>query len=424
MNFISFMMRNQIMLGMLVAVCLFVPWNRRRSFFVPRIVVAVAGGVCLSTFAPIPSPFRLLVFFLYVAVLVWACFDCGVKNVSFSATCAYCVQHITSKLAYLVLTLWQTVNFAFVVYNFALLSLGVLLLVNVAVCIPVYFAGTRRLLTNRELKFDSLKTLIYTATFVVVAVFLSYYAERGLSRASDMFVMAYCNLNAFCALFAFIIMLMNFNNCRGEWLAEDKRTLEQLLKKDKQQYEIAKQNMERINIRYHDIKQQRCMSMDAEESAKLDREISSFKTLYYTGNKAVDITLSEKAAVCADENIQFVCSVDGTCLDMLKPYHIYSLLGNAIDNAVECLRTVSDADKKVLRVNICRVGNMSVIRTENYVPDAPVVLDGMPVTTKPDKENHGFGIKSIKNIAEEYGGIMHIEVSGNVFELVVMIPRN
>ena len=138
----------------------------------------------------------------------------------------------------------------------------------------------------------------------------------------------------------------------------------------------------------------------------------------------MDITLSEKAAVCADENIQFVCSVDGTCLDMLKPYHIYSLLGNAIDNAVECLRTVSDADKKVLRVNICRVGNMSVIRTENYVPDAPVVLDGMPVTTKPDKENHGFGIKSIKNIAEENGGIMHIEVSGNVFELVVMIPRN
>lgn len=423
MNFISFMMRNQIMLGMLVAVCLFVPWNRRRSFFIPRIVVAVEGGVCLSTFAPIPSPFRLLVFFLYVAVLVWACFDCGFKNVLFSATCAYCVQHITSKLAYLVLTLWQTANFAFVVYNYAMLSLGVLLLVNVVVCIPVYFAGTR-LLTNRELKFDSLKTLIYTATFVVVAVFLSYYAERGLSRASDMFVMAYCNLNAFCALFAFIIMLMNFNNCRGEWLAEDKRTLEQLLKKDKQQYEIAKQNMERINIRYHDIKQQRCMSMDAEESAKLDREISSFKTLYYTGNKAVDITLSEKAAVCADENIQFVCSVDGTCLDMLKPYHIYSLLGNAIDNAVECLRTVSDADKKVLRVNICRVGNMSVIRTENYVPDAPVVLDGMPVTTKPDKENHGFGIKSIKNIAEEYGGIMHIEVSGNVFELVVMIPRN
>ena len=223
-------------------------------------------------------------------------------------------------------------------------------------------------------------------------------------------------------MFAFLVMLMNFVNCRGESLAEAKRTLEQLLKKDKEQYEIAKQNAERINIRYHDIKQQHNMGMDAEESAKLDSEIDSLHTLYYTGNKAVDITLSEKAARCAEAGIQFVCSVDGSCLDMLKPYHIFSLLGNAVDNAVESLSGVSEEDKKVIRLDICRKSDMAVIRVENYVKNAPALIGGLPVTTKSDRENHGYGIKSMKNIAEEYGGTLYIQTAQHEFTLIVMIP--
>ena len=46
----------------------------------------------------------------------------------------------------------------------------------------------------------------------------------------------------------------------------------------------------------------------------------------------------------------------------------------------------------------------------------------MPVTTKPDKENHGFGLKSIKSIAEEYGGMIRIGTEDHQFTLVVAIP--
>ena len=421
---VSFILRNQIMIGMLGALFLFVLLRKRRKFFCLRIICSVLAAISLSAFVPIPAPFSYLVYFVAINLIVWICFDYSWKHVLFSATCAYCVQHMTSKIAYLLMTLWGHFDFVFVRYNSSLLSLAMLLLVNAAVCIPIYFIWTRRVIRGGELKLGSFKTLIYTAVFIVCAVFLSSYTELALVEGgSPLFELGYICLNGLCALFAWIVLMVNFANCRGELLTEEKRTLEQLLEKDKQQYELAKQNMERINIRYHDIKKRRGMAMTVEEAQKFDEELKKFRKLYYTGNEVVDITLSEKASLCADAGIQFICSVDGSRLDMIKPYQIYSLLGNAIDNAIESLRSVADEDKKVIRLDIFGRRNMSVIRVVNYLANEPKMENGMPVTTKLDKENHGFGLKSIKSIAEEYGGMIYISTENHEFTLVVTIPR-
>lgn len=421
---VSFILRNQIMIGMLGALFLFVLLRKRRKFFCLRIICSVLAAISLSAFVPIPAPFSCLVYFVAINLIVWICFDYSWKHVLFSATCAYCVQHMTSKIAYLLMTLWGHFDFVFVRYNYSLLCLAMLLLVNAAVCIPIYFIWTRRVIRGGELKLGSFKTLIYTAVFIVCAVFLSSYTELALVEGgSPLFELGYICLNGLCALFAWIVLMVNFANCRGELLTEEKRTLEQLLEKDKQQYELAKQNMERINIRYHDIKKRRGMAMTVEEAQKFDEELKKFRKLYYTGNEVVDITLSEKASLCADAGIQFICSVDGSRLDMIKPYQIYSLLGNAIDNAIESLRSVADEDKKVIRLDIFGRRNMSVIRVVNYLANEPKMENGMPVTTKLDKENHGFGLKSIKSIAEEYGGMIYISTENHEFTLVVTIPR-
>lgn len=421
---VSFILRNQIMIGMLGALFLFVLLRKRRKFFCLRIICSVLAAISLSAFVPIPAPFSYLVYFVAINLIVWICFDYSWKHVLFSATCAYCVQHMTSKIAYLLMTLWGHFDFVFVRYNYSLLCLAMLLLVNAAVCIPIYFIWTRRVIRGGELKLGSFKTLIYTAVFIVCAVFLSSYTELALVEGgSPLFELGYICLNGLCALFAWIVLMVNFANCRGELLTEEKRTLEQLLEKDKQQYELAKQNMERINIRYHDIKKRRGMAMTVEEAQKFDEELKKFRKLYYTGNEVVDITLSEKASLCADAGIQFICSVDGSRLDMIKPYQIYSLLGNAIDNAIESLRSVADEDKKVIRLDIFGRRNMSVIRVVNYLANEPKMENGMPVTTKLDKENHGFGLKSIKSIAEEYGGMIYISTENHEFTLVVTIPR-
>lgn len=418
---LSFLFNNQIYLGILLALLFFCPWKKGRKFFWLRLILLYVGTVCLFHFwKVVPMPALLLLFCLSAFFIVLICFNCDFKYALFAATNTYCIQHITSKATYI---LWNLLAFN-QVFKFSYMHPVVLLLLagtNAIAFVLVYFFLLRPLHKQEEIGFDSMKVLFASTAFLCSAVFLSYYAEKGLSYWNK-YLLSYCCLNGICILVALTVLLINYMNCQNKKLEAEKQFIEQLLKKGEVQYERAKLNIERINIRYHDLKQLSGV-IDDKERAKLKEEMKTLQAMYYTGNKALDITLSEKALACAKRDIQFVCSVDGSCLDMLTPYQIYTLLGNAIDNAVECLKKVEEEEKRVVRANIGKRGDMSVIHIENYTPVAPHLEDGIPQTTKKEAENHGWGIKSIRNIAEELGGSIHIFVEDNVFHLSVMLPN-
>ena len=45
-----------------------------------------------------------------------------------------------------------------------------------------------------------------------------------------------------------------------------------------------------------------------------------------------------------------------------------------------------------------------------------------PVTTKHDKKNHGFGIKSIDYAVKKYNGMITFGVENDMFEIKILIP--
>lgn len=429
MLILEFLIRWQIEAGMLGAACLFVPWNRRRKRFFPRAALGLALLLVLTYWAPdlLDGMWRssLLLYVLsllldtaLLVLLIWGCFDCTLVYAVFSATCAYAVQHMTSKLAYMgAFSLMYRGGATLQSWHF----LALLLLANALVCVPIFFGFTRRFFKAGELMFDRAKTVGYSGAFLFVAVYLSALLEQNLDTSSPTYLTSYLALNAFCILFAGAVLSMEFSNCSIKRLESEKMILEQMLENDRQQYEQAKREMEKINIRYHDLKQQYSRAPD-EERAKLEREMDAIRLRYYTGNKALDIVLTQKSGFCEKEGIHLVCSVDGSCLSGMTHYHIYSMLGNAIDNAIECLAKVEDREKKVINLSICRRADMAVICVENYTPVLPVVRHGALVTTKQDAASHGYGTKSIKNIAELYGGTADYFVEEEVFCLLITIP--
>lgn len=414
----DFIFSRQIIVGLLTALCLFVPWNQRRRRFPLRIILGTLLLLVVLDLVPtLTMSLHLLLYTALIVLLVWACFDCGIVHAIFSATCAYTVQHITSKLTYMVAMPFLTRG-SLEKWKIVLL----LLLANVLVCAPTFLLFTRRFFKKEgRLMFDSVRTVMLSGLFLFVAVFLSSLLENNLDRASDTYLTSYLALNAFCILFAAAILSMEFTNCSIKRLENEKMILEQLLENDKLQYEQAKRDMEKINIRYHDLKQQYSHA-DDEERAKLEAEMKALKLRYYTGNKALDIVLTQKAVLCENAGVQFVCSVDGGCLSGMKHYHIYSLLGNGIDNAIECLCKVDDESKRIIHLNINRRGDMAVVRIENYTPSLPVLRDGALVSTKRDASGHGYGMKSIQNISELYGGTAGYFVENEVFCLLITLP--
>ena len=48
---------------------------------------------------------------------------------------------------------------------------------------------------------------------------------------------------------------------------------------------------------------------------------------------------------------------------------------------------------------------------------------GIPLTTKSDKNYHGFGMKSIRQVVEKYGGSLTVNAENDLFRLMILLPQ-
>lgn len=229
-------------------------------------------------------------------------------------------------------------------------------------------------------------------------------------------------------LFAALCMVILLA-CSGIFSQSEKEqqvaTLQQLWRQDKAQFESIKANMDVINMKCHDLKHILGKiegKLTEEEAVSLRDAIEFYDSNIRTGNEVLDVVLCEKAMTCQKNHISFSCMADGTKLDFLSPVQIYSLFGNIIDNAVEAVKQLADSADRVISLTCRQEGGALVIEESNYFAGELSVKDGMPTTSKQDASRHGFGTKSIKYIAEQYGGVMDIKIVENMFFLTIRFP--
>lgn len=101
---------------------------------------------------------------------------------------------------------------------------------------------------------------------------------------------------------------------------------------------------------------------------------------------------------------------------------IYSLLGNIIDNAIESELKLKNREKREINLLIKRKGNLLHIQEQNYFEDEIRMEKGFPVTSKGDKENHGFGMKSIRMLVDKYHGELQITAEDQIFSIDILLP--
>ena len=104
---------------------------------------------------------------------------------------------------------------------------------------------------------------------------------------------------------------------------------------------------------------------------------------------------------------------------------ICSIFGNALDNAIENVTDIPDPEKRLIHILITSKKGFVYIRIENYT-QKPLKLkaDGRtPETTKADKENHGYGLKSIGRSVEKYGGNYAFGLEKSWFVLQILFEN-
>ncbi len=138
----------------------------------------------------------------------------------------------------------------------------------------------------------------------------------------------------------------------------------------------------------------------------------------YCGNEAVNVVLCSKAEQMEAKGHRpdFVAHCPAAL--PLPESELCALLGNALDNAIEA---VGQADDKRVTLRAKAEKGLFMLCVENAFTGRRA--EGF-ATTKPDRQNHGYGLAGMRDIAQKHGGSLQAEQSESEgrFVLTVCLP--
>lgn len=184
---------------------------------------------------------------------------------------------------------------------------------------------------------------------------------------------------------------------------------------------------------YHDINNHICCIDNLKNNNKevseyinnLKDEIKSFKDNYNTGNMILDIIINEKSDICSKKGIKFICDINFSKVDFIKPIDVSSIFANILDNAIEACDKIHDEDiEKYIRIKGTISKAYFVIKCENSKVNNIKFKKNKLVTDKMDKFVHGIGTQSIKSSLDKYDGELLFEDEKDKFILNLYIPLN
>lgn len=390
-----------------------IPCGKKRFSYL-LYAVGFALGETYWHFRPLDDVYSYLLFFLFLLVLAILTMKTGFFECLAFVTLAFCLQHLSYKIT-------MSIAEAFLP-NIVNTGLYFALYIPIVFLVDAFFFAYILFKRRKGLSFrvNSLLTLVLALIVLGCNILISYYTQEILIETSPYLFATVSLLSIFLCLCCITLI---FANSRSLSLEQDNKTLEMLLEKDKQKYEFAKITAENINIHYHDLKQQiRKQGIDKGEIEEIQEQGKRQESLFYTGNKPLDVLLFEKNLICQKKNIALVFLGDGSLISAMKANHVYSLFGNLIDNAIEGLENIQK-DRRIL-LEIRKVKESVLILVENKTAHALSRDRKGDILTTKTEENHGYGIKSINNIATLYDGKTLFAVENNYFRAKIVFPSS
>ncbi len=419
----------------LTAVC----FPRRKNFAVRTVLssAAIVGVQCLMAFfinlyAKSGGVTHLLTlntvrfFLMYLMSGAWVavCFETDIWGALFCANNGYCVQHISARV-HSVIT--DCIVPGSIVGGWS----DVLGLALAAVfCAAYYFFAVRVLRKKRQSIMGGHSGIIVAVVVVASSI---YYNSVGISHANYVITYYDIALGREIVLFvyimstvvAFLAMTVNFGISMQRNLEYESVVLKNLIAEQKNAYERDRQNMEMLNVKLHDVKHH-IRSLKGEiydgEIAELDESLEIYDSNVRCGNEVLDTLFTQKAFYCNRNGIKLTVLIDGEKLSFVRDHELYILMCNALDTAVCGVKNLPP-EKRVISVTSSARSGFVNITVENYFDGTLDIKDGLPVTNKTGV-GHGYGMKSMKLIAEKYDGTVKASTRGDTFVLDIMLCNN
>lgn len=428
------------MAEIIIAEIVFVLHLRRRTHFVLRVLCSCAGLFLFAFLFPIvgyDAAWTCFMFFMmFIASLVGlkVCFNESLRNIIFCGLAAYTIQHIAfvfsdafNDLASLAMGTYGGLN----VYGQGGIgqtgaALAIMLIIYFVTYFVTYMVAhyiyTDAIYSDEVHQLGRKKFVVLAGIIIITDNILNAITMYNTEIDAISLWVERC-YNVFTC---FLALQLQFSQLTEQNMQSKYDTVQRILQEERKQYLIVKNNLESLNIKAHDLKHRfleivRSGGGKAGELDDIGQTLSVYESVVKTGNETLDLILTNKNLMYGNKHVQIACIAEGKLLDFMAPTEIYSLFGNALDNAIEAVLPLAE-DKRTISLFVKRSHNMVSIHIENYFSGERTFIGDLPVTTKADKEYHGYGMLSMKTVVEKYGGTLAVEIRGNVFCLNIMFP--
>ena len=407
---------------LLVAEFLFAFRFPKRKYFALRLIGGIIVNYLIAYFFPLVSYsgwYSSLMFFIlfvvsYLSFIMFS-FDTTFVNGFFISITAYTVQHLSYEIYALIGSCFDFTSvinmYGDTVFDLSNITNTTILvsLIYFEIYFVIYWICyaflAKRLVKEGEINLKNKNVLLLAVLILIVDILINAFVVYIDSNANSLYEIVICIYNILCCILVFYIQLSLVS---AKKMKKEIETTQELLAQARKQYEISRGNISSINLKCHDLKYQ----IRAFAKSKIDdnyiNEIENMISIYDANVKT---------------GIKLTCMADCKKLSFIDDSDLYILFGNAIDNAIEAVRKIENKEKRYIGFTVYSNNDLISINVNNFF-EGHIKLnkDGLPITTKENKDYHGFGMKSIKMIVDKYSGDVSIVIKEDIFNLNIFIP--
>lgn len=264
----------------------------------------------------------------------------------------------------------------------------------------------------------------------IIVSYISKKLERyGLS--SDKYILDHIVTPKLILASTIVIILLFVKVIKDNKIKSQKELMKNKLDMQYEHYLSVQESHMKVRKLYHDLNNHISTIDNLKNNSKevneyvnnLKGEIKEFKSIYNTGNMILDIIITEKSEICSKKGIKFICDINFSKVNFIKPIDVSSIFANILDNAIEACDKIQDENiNKYIRIKGTISKSYFVLKCENSKVNMIKLNENKLLSDKMDKFKHGIGIQSIKSSLEKYEGEILFEDEKNKFTLNIYIP--
>lgn len=158
-----------------------------------------------------------------------------------------------------------------------------------------------------------------------------------------------------------------------------------------------------------------------EELNRLMQELPGKSIISNCGNSTVDALINFKNITAEKAGVAFRLKIFIPANLPINQCDLGVVMGNALDNAIEAAEQYAGTDKFVEIIMGVKKEALVLTIKNPFCNEIRKDKQGNLLSTKSDGNRHGYGVKSIRRVAEKYNGEVLIETEKQLFLMTVIM---